>query len=293
MNLLFIHGRAQEEYTQEELLNGWTAALKMSFKNAQLEFPDDLNLILPYYGKELIIQRDRYKKDIADGVYQMRSPGEQLKEIDNYEKELVEIMRENANISKKEVAAEVAAEQQDRGPENWWATLAITRLLDKHLNSVSNGCVKRATDDVVTYLVVPKARKIINDYYFSALTKEPTIIIAHSLGTIVAYDILRSLDPEAFDVRGLITIGSPLGVKTVQRQLHPPMEYPKSLKGNWVNVFDRRDIVSLNSLNRKNFRVSPEIFNHEVDNDSDNRHKIKEYLSNMLIAKTISEMMRV
>ncbi len=293
MNLLFFHGRAQEEYTQDQLLNSWTDALKSSFKSAQLDFPSDLKLTLPYYGKELIVQRDRYKQDIADGVYIMRSPGEQLDEIDDYEKELVEIMRQHAGISKKEVSNEVDAEQQDRGPENWWATIAITRLLDKHLNSVSNGCVKRATDDVVTYLVVPKARKIINDYYLNALTKEPTIIVAHSLGTIVAYDVLRSLDIGSFDIRGLITIGSPLGVNTVQRQLHPPMQYPESLKGIWVNIFDRRDIVSLNPLNNRNFRVSPEIINHEVENTSDNRHKIKEYLSNVLVAKTIKEMMDV
>lgn len=292
MNILLIHGRAQEAYTQEKLLESWSTALKESFVKADLAFPDELNITLPYYGKELIVQRDLYKEDIANGVYIMRGP-EMIAELDVYERELLEVLRENAGISKKEVATEVDADEQNRGPENWGISIAITRLLDRHFNSVANGCVKRATDDVVTYLIVPSARKKVNSFYFEALTPDPTIIIAHSLGTIIAYDILRSLDPEKHDIRGLITIGSPLGVSAVQRQLLPPAVYPKGLKGKWVNIFDPKDIVALNPLNRRNFRVDPEIVNHEVDNHSDNRHKIKEYLSNPLIALELLKMLQI
>lgn len=290
MNILFIHGRAQEEYTQKTLLDNWTTALKGSFSKAGIEFPEGLSLTLPYYGKELIVQRELYKEDIANGVYQMRAP-EILAELNDFEKELLEILRENAGISKKEVVAEVDADEQNRGVENWGVTIAITRLLDRHFNSTANGCVKKRTDDVVTYLVLPDARKKINSFYLEALTAEPTIIIAHSLGTIIAYDILRSIDPGKHDIRGLITLGSPLGVSAVQRQLHPPAVYPKGLKGNWVNLFDPKDIVALNPLNRNNFRVDPEIKNHEIYNGSDNRHKIGEYLSNPLIAETMVKML--
>lgn len=74
MNILFIHGRAQEEYSQKELLDNWTAALNGSFISAGIAFPDGLNLSLPYYGKELIVQRELYKEDIANGIYQMIAP---------------------------------------------------------------------------------------------------------------------------------------------------------------------------------------------------------------------------
>lgn len=292
MNILFIHGRAQEEYTQETLLRNWTSALTASFQQAGLHLPADLSFTLPYYGKELIRQRDIYKQEIADGVYQMRAP-EMIAEMDNCEKELLEILRENAGISKKEVAEEINADEQNRGPENWWISVAISRLLDRHFNAVANGCVKKRTDDVVTYLIVPKARQVINKYYLDALTGEPTIIIAHSLGTIIAYDILRSIDTEKYDIRGLITLGSPLGVEAVQRQLLPPPVYPKALTGNWINIFDPKDIVALNPLNRRNFRVDREIINHEVYNGSDNRHKIREYLSNPLIAEILEKILSI
>jgi len=291
MNILLIHGRAQEAYTQEELLDSWGRALKKSFEAAKLDFPAEWNLSLPYYGKELIVQRDQYKKDIADGVYQMKAPGE-ISEAEDYELMLLEILRKNAGITKKEVAAEIAAEDQTRGAENWWITIATTRLLDRHFHSISNGCVKKATDDVVTYLIVPNARKVINNFYLTALTPEPTIIIAHSLGTLIAYDILATLDAAKYDIRGLITLGSPLGVEVVQRQLYASPVYPKSLRGNWVNMYDPNDIVALNPLNQRNFRVDPEITNHEVENNSDNKHKIKEYLSNPLIAETLMKMIQ-
>lgn len=289
MNILFIHGRAQEEYTQEQLLNNWTKALKKSFLNAKKGFPEGISSTLPYYGKELIIQRDLYRKDIEDGKFQMRGPA-LTAELEHYEKDLLEDLRKNAGITKKEVAAELATDEQNRGFENWGITIAVSKLLDKHLHSFANGCVKKRTEDVVTYLIVPKARQKINSYYLEALTTDPTIIIAHSLGSIIAYDILRSLPKDKYNIQGLITLGSPLGASSVQRQLTPPPAYPNGLKGKWANFYDSRDIVALNPLDNKNFRVEPIITNLQIENTSENRHDIKEYLSNPVIAETIIEM---
>ncbi|MDR2270483.1 MAG: hypothetical protein LBF27_06195 [Sphingobacterium sp.] len=289
MNILFIHGRAQEEYTQDTLLRTWTSALKESFVQTGLDYPN-FELALPYYGKELIRQRDIYKKDIEDGILQMRAAKKQDK-LEELEKKLLLKMLENAGVSQKEITDEVNSAQQTKGAENLGISIVMARLIDRHFKSVANGCVKKRTEDVVTYLIAPKAREVINKFYLDALTPKPTVIIAHSMGTIIAYDILRNLDKKQFDIRGLITLGSPLGVESVQRQLMPPPVYPKALKGSWVNMFDPRDIVALNPLDPRNFRVdNRQIINHEITNTSDNRHKISEYLSNPLISETLMDM---
>ncbi|MDP9955098.1 hypothetical protein J2X97_000735 [Epilithonimonas hungarica] len=286
MQILFIHGRAQEEFSQEILLEIWSKALSSSFENAKISFPENLQLKLPYYGKDLIQQRDLYKEAFKSGKIKMRSANNES-QLDEVYHKILEDLRINAGITKKEVAEEAGETEQYRGLMNNKHAIALARLLDKRLDAVSNFCVKWKTDDVATYLVSDNARKEINDLHISSLTEEPTILIAHSLGTVIAYDILHTLVEEKYDIRGLITLGSPLGVNAVKRQLYPAPAYPPSLKGPWVNIYDPKDIVALNPLDNKNFRVTPKIENREIENDSENRHDITPYLSNPIVAETI------
>ena len=71
------------------------------------------------------------------------------------------------------------------------------------------------------------------------------VIVGHSQGTFIAYDVLKS-DPRCPDVSGLMTIGSPLGVDEIQDKLEWSRDdgFPERLKGDWVNVYDPYDVVS-------------------------------------------------
>jgi hypothetical protein len=292
MNILFIHGRAQEQFSQDELLQTWSESLMKSFENADITYPLTLSLTLPYYGSELIMQKDLYEKDIKAGKFQMRSP----KQVDNlaeFNSEFLEEMRKNAGISKKQVMleeGEETASDQYRGILNWGSTLAVVSLLDK-TRFIGNWSIMKATADVATYLIVPNAAKKLNSLFLSAIGDDPTIIIAHSLGTIIAYNVLLALKADKSNIKGLITLGSPLGVQAVKRQLYPAPSYPISLKGAWVNIYDDNDIVSLHPLIDKYFRVSPSIVNYKIENTSSDRHHIAPYLSSPLVALRIMEMM--
>ena len=108
--------------------------------------------------------------------------------------------------------------------------------------------------------------------------------MAHSLGTVVAYNILRN-DPRSLQMRKLVTVGSPLAIRAVRRSL-VPLKSPKA--DAWFNAFDPRDIVALNPLDAANFPVVPEIENKgDVDNFTDNRHGIGGYLSDPVVAREI------
>lgn len=291
MQILFIHGRAQEEFTQEALLKKWTDGLKRSFENAKISFPENIMLNLPYYGKDLMLQRELYKEAIKSGKFKMRSP-EEVNQLEECYRELLENLRQNASITKKEVLEEAEEPEQYRGLQNNSNFISLARLLDRRLNSVGNLCVKWKTEDVATYLIVQDAKKEIHSLYLSEITQQPTIIVAHSLGTVIAYDILHTLVQENCNICGLITLGSPLGVNAVKRQLFPPPTYPPTLKGPWVNIYDPHDIVALNPLTNKHFRVHPNIENHEIENLSENRHDVVPYLSNSLVADTINSILK-
>ncbi|CAM3170088.1 hypothetical protein DRF59_11190 [Chryseobacterium flavum] len=298
MQILFIHGRAQENFAQEELLEKWSRALKQSFENAGITYPEELTLTLPYYGKELILQRDLYQQDLEDKIYQMRSPDGSPEERDpddlqKFQGQLLDEIRKEVGITDKQIHEEEKEEIQDRGLRNWWPVLAIARLLDNYskANGLANSMILKETLDVATYLVVPKAKKTINKFFIDALTKEPTIVIAHSLGTVIAYDILQKLKREEWDICGLITLGSPLGVNAVTRQFREPPKYPSVIKEIWLNLYDKHDIVSLRPLEGGHFRVDPKIINYEVINETEDRHGIEGYLSSPFVATAVSELL--
>jgi hypothetical protein len=70
----------------------------------------------------------------------------------------------------------------------------------------------------------------------------PTLLIAHSMGSVIAYDALWQLSRESDDDLevDLITLGSPLGQRHIQRRLLGCNEsgerrYPDNIR-NWINI---------------------------------------------------------
>ena len=75
----------------------------------------------------------------------------------------------------------------------------------------------------------------------------PHIVVAHSMGTVIAYDCLKRVG-DCVAVDGIMTLGSPLGLDEVQDKLQPGWTredgFPADrLAGGWLNLFDRLDPV--------------------------------------------------
>lgn len=104
----------------------------------------------------------------------------------------------------------------------------------------------------------------VNDYFFDAQRREvmresvlsrlrvgggPFVVVAHSQGSMIAYDVLSQLDPTRFDIPLFVTIGSPLGMQEVQDQVkrltkQKRLAIPACVR-NWINVADPLDPVAL------------------------------------------------
>ncbi len=75
------------------------------------------------------------------------------------------------------------------------------------------------------------------------------LVIGHSMGSIVAYDVLRDLEATTQTVRHLVTIGSPLALEAVKRKIREergdkiPL-VPLSVRESWRNYADHRDLVA-------------------------------------------------
>lgn len=83
------------------------------------------------------------------------------------------------------------------------------------------------------------------------------MVVAHSMGSIVAYDVLRDIGREApgVSIDHFITIGSPLGLPHVKYKiiLENPIVRTPSVVKKWTNLADRRDPVALDVYLRDDY----------------------------------------
>jgi hypothetical protein len=108
-------------------------------------------------------------------------------------------------------------------------------------------------------------------------TDGPVIMVSHSLGTIIAYDLLRETGLNR-DIPLFVTAGSPLGVQEIQDLVAAPLRVPAGVAA-WCNVCDARDLVALDSTIRPEYDPASRCSDFLVTNDSPNHHGILEYLT--------------
>ncbi len=143
-------------------------------------------------------------------------------------------------------------------------------------------------------------RRVIEDIRKAKESAERVVIVSHSMGTMIAYDCLRNC-PECPEVDGLVTLGTPLGVDEVQDQLKPAgakdVDFPAGkLKGEWVNVYDKLDVVCAadprlaNDFKRDGAEVIADV---NEQNWSDWRHNISHYLKGPKLRAAVRRLGRI
>lgn len=90
-------------------------------------------------------------------------------------------------------------------------------------------------------------RRMVEALHEGAERSGPHVVLGHSLGSVIAYDVLQNVD-QAPPVQHLITLGSPLGLDEVQDRLAPGWSrfdgFPRErVAGGWWNGYDRLDPV--------------------------------------------------
>ena len=95
---------------------------------------------------------------------------------------------------------------------------------------------------VTRYLTDDAIRDRVQLPALDLITPETRVIIGHSLGSVVAYELAHTLTTP---LPLLVTLGSPLGLKTiVLDRLRPPASFPP-LVSTWLNLANREDVVAV------------------------------------------------
>ncbi|MCX7678623.1 MAG: GPI inositol-deacylase [Spirochaetes bacterium] len=203
-------------------------------------------------------------------------------------------------------------------------------FLEKHLDDVFFDEKKRTAVEKISDFIVQKLFRDLDIYYHkncpvpahsSKIAKEEIrnrlrivlrkhrrqkiMLIAHSMGSIVAYDVLSLINDVAIDT--FITIGSPLGLPLIMKKIFDErgLEFnkggktptPESIRRKWLNFSDLSDPIAINYDLADDYAVNSRgvgPIDVIVENDYQyrrkrNHHKLYGYLRTPEIAKAIAE----
>lgn len=286
--LVFVHGMGHGGYDPKRLKASWVEALENGLKRAGKTLPQRPTIELPFYGNELAELVKQIESGLG-GDLTKRDPGG----ADTLELELAQTQRE---ITEELLAAagvqgdEIQRERSGlvtKDPQNWPVVIAGARILGR-IPGFDTVIIDNFLREVSFYLTYPSIRESVDEIVASVIGEDDVVVVGHSLGSVVAYNVLRARSSQA-PGSFFFTLGSPLGLNGVRSKLSPPLESPEGVDA-WLNAYDPADIVALYPLDRKRFDVQPPIENYDrVRNFTDNRHGIKGYLSDPVVATRIAD----
>ncbi|WHZ29344.1 MAG: hypothetical protein OJF51_004146 [Nitrospira sp.] len=293
--LLFVHGRAQEHKDAVALKAEWLEALADGLAKSNLTLPiPESEVRFPFYGDTLY--------DMVDGKSAGESAAVIVRGLDTDEDEkrftraLIEEIRQKAGVTDEQLARVTSQEVVNRGPLNWEWFQGVLRSMDRFVPYASGTSIALFTHDVYRYLKNSAIRETIDTGVSAALTPGvETVVVSHSLGTVVAYNLLRQQGHlRGWKVPLLVTVGSPLSITEIRKTLRSfaPARCPQCTL-QWFNAMDEQDVVALYPLSTSNFPLdptNPAIENKiDVHNKTENRHGIAGYLDDKEVAKRIYE----
>lgn len=277
MNVLMIHGIGQEGSTKEELLQKWTESLHA----VQPGLLAGASVEMAYYGTTLADWTNR-KTKVAVGMG-AESTAVDIGDADEL-KFLSAVMEEFAgdhDIDEAQIDAAIEESGNIAVPmDNFIARrlVGLMRVVEK-ISPAKGALLLRLVRQGHTYLSSPKAAKAVDDIVRPYLQRSPQILITHSLGTVIAFKLLREMEAVSAGVQVplLITMGSPLGLDAFKAKLGVPRRRARFVQ-KWENFYDPSDFVALGKpLTKENFAEG--IGNDgTVDNTTINAHGIIGYL---------------
>ena len=305
--IILVHGIDNEQLTADGVEAEWLPALAGGVRLAgrtdladrlwpPRSRPDAIENRTAYYG-DLFRTRDQQGRgfDIRDLTPEQATFAEGLA------LEWLERIAERAPSSSADGAQAQFALDLARNPERVEAqgignvkrqilkTLARNSWLARVGMTFVERFVVTALIQVTRYLSDELIRALAQQRVLDLVGDDTRVIIGHSLGSVVAYECAHRL---AHSLPLLVTLGSPLGLRTIVKdRLRPPASFPARVD-RWLNAADLDDGVAAEPDLRPDFtRDMPQTSQLDcvlVDNGS-TPHSPVHYLGKIAVGRAISE----
>ncbi|MEE1672145.1 hypothetical protein RCR19_42820 (plasmid) [Streptomyces sp. WAC07094] len=298
--LVMVHGIGPEDETEQGLRGDWTRALARSLRdNGRAEHADRLDggsvsLGMAYYRHLFAsyVPQDDY--DVPLSV-KMAATGEEVA------KDIIDNIRNHASNPADKVQAARALEELDAelGPvQGPYAPLRMLVSMLGRLGPVARSGFAALSrtgvfhlGQVAAYLHDETVREGAIEAVLSQVSPDTKAVVAHSLGTVVAYEALHRLEQP---LPLLLTFGSPLGLRSIIRgRLRPqPLSSPSHVK-RWVNVADRDDYIVATLRLRTLLPDADTVLERTrlVKNRNSRPHSAVEYLKHWQTVEPLAELL--
>ncbi|MGW0813462.1 hypothetical protein ACWD00_09480 [Streptomyces viridiviolaceus] len=298
--LVMVHGIGPQRETEEELHRNWVRTLARTLRDhghpgqaARLE-DGSLTVAMAYYRHlyDRYAPRNEWDMPLPEPV---AAAGEDVAEdiADNIRQHASDpAARDEATRALDELHAEVGPEQ---GPAE--VLRMFVAMLGRLGPIARSGFAALSSTgvfhlgQVAAYLEDETVREGAIEAVLSRVTPDTRAVVAHSLGTVVAYEALHRLEQP---LPLLLTFGSPLGLRSViRRRLRPqPLRSPAHVK-RWVNVADRDDFIVATLRLRTLFPDDDAVLERTrlVKNRNTDPHAATQYLRHWETVEPLAELL--
>ncbi|MFC2254452.1 hypothetical protein ACETRX_32860 [Labrys portucalensis] len=302
--IVLVHGIAQEQRGAEDIAAETVAALVSGIQNASQDMRSEERERLEALAQR-IGKRDRdVEVTVAFYGSAFLQPRTDDVDVKRFKDELALAMMKRARDDSsrrrtQDIAARQLQEIEASGEAQGLGRMAgaiVERL--GQIPGIADWVMDRAVglipalDQVGQYMREPNVREFTRNEVRRLMTPDTRVLIGHSLGSVVAYDIARE---QTNPLPLLLTLGSPLGLKQIiYDRLDPqPPTFPAKVH-RWVNVADREDYVASTLNLEPLFSPMPTgaIFDNVESVDNGNEpHALRRYLTKKVVGSAILQAM--
>jgi hypothetical protein len=283
--LVLVHGINNEGRSEQKTIDTWLDALSKAVAPADMAMIRRAEIVAPYYGDVLAEETNRKSQAGAQPVAQgLAETSATAPDEAEFYAQALEDFAPAAGVTEADIrAAAGVAGPIEQGLPHDRRFLALLRALET-ISPLKGRVVLRLLPQAFVYLNRATATQAVNDIVKPALADENAVVVAHSLGTIVTFKLLR--EAAAPQVPFYLTLGSPLAVRAVQNAVGPAFERPGCAE-SWLNALDPDDAVTIGrALNTANFGDGVENID-DIENGSGDPHDIRMYLRDTRVADAI------
>jgi hypothetical protein len=274
--IVAVHGIGKQFIGENTLREEWLPALKDGLARVNRRLGSDDDFACAFYGNlfrpggKAVVDPPFDASDVAD----------------DWERELLELWwREAARVDPAVHGPD--ARTKLRAPD------LVQRALDALCqSSYFAGIAERALiydlKQVRRYIKESDVRREARASVERTIGPDTAVIIGHSLGSVIAYEILCAHPDWA--IRTFVTMGSPLGIRNlIFEQLEPRPEagtgaWPGAVV-RWVNIADKGDVVAL--VKKLGTRFGPRVADRLVYNGA-KAHDATRYLTTQELGDAVA-----
>ncbi|MEQ1322597.1 hypothetical protein [Acinetobacter soli] len=289
MKIVFVHGAQQQKMDAPQLQDYWLNIFQLGLNHSAKHIElDTLDISFPYYGDLLFKHMLSFSTEpinlLGDTWQEWHLPfllPDESQPVDDSQP-LISLTsdtdEELSFTSKLYLFSHLA---KDR------VLKEFVVLLNK-FPKLHESVIQKLIIEAYLYLASPDFMQDVHKRIASAFDSDDEyIIVAHSLGTVIAYNLLQQLPH--IRVQRFITLASPLAFQVIQSKLNMPVERPRSLIGDWHNFYSQEDYLTTFPLDQAPFDFHPPIENQLISTFVNRPHEIIGYLQHPSVIERIVE----